>query len=191
MSFECPHCTKAIEGIVPKSRFDEKSAALKAADEKIARIPALEQEVSAASRLREELALARAGITDERAARRLLSAYRSDVEGTDQPAPLADWLRGDGADDVARYTVRAAPVVADAPAVAAPAAPAPVVAPRSALPRDTGSPPPQPPGTGRLTEAQVAPRLAALQSEYRTAPSDRRTAIRGEISALQAQALTG
>lgn len=194
MSFNCPHCTKPIEDVVPRSRLDEKNNTIKAQDQKLkdmgdqlAATETLKAEAAQVGSLRDQLALARAGITDERTGRRLLGAYRAEIEGTEKPPALADWIKGDGADLLA--TLRAAhPAPAVAPPEAAPGAPAaapPPPAPTPALPKDRGAPPPPAPGTGRLTVAQAEERAAPLRAEYRQATPERKTAIRAELDAIQ------
>ena len=197
MSFSCPHCTKPIEDVVPRSRLDEKNNTIKAQDQKIkdmgdqlAATETLKAEVAQVGNLRDQLALARAGITDERTGRRLLGAYRAEIEGTEKPPALADWIKGDGADLLA--TLRAAPPATPAPAaapmdaaaIAPPAAPPPPT-PTLALPKDRGAPPPPAPGTGRLTVVQAEERAAPLRAEYRIAAPERKVAIRAELDAIQ------
>lgn len=195
MSFTCPHCTKPIEDVVPRSRLDEKNNTIKVQDQKLkdmgdqlAATEALKAEAAQVGSLRDQLALARAGITDERTGRRLLGAYRAEIEGAEKPPALADWIKGDGADLLA--TLRAAPPASSAPAaapmdaIAPPAAPPPPT-PTLALPKDRGAPPPPAPGTGRLTVAQAEERAAPLRAEYRQAAPERKVAIRAELDAIQ------
>lgn len=195
MSFTCPHCTKPIDDVVPRSRLDEKNNTIKVQDQKLkdmgdqlAATETLKAEVAQVGSLRDQLALARAGITDERTGRRLLGAYRAEIEGAEKPPALADWIKGDGADLLA--TLRAAPPASSAPAaapmdaIAPPAAPPPPT-PTLALPKDRGAPPPPAPGTGRLTVAQAEERAAPLRAEYRQAAPERKVAIRAELDAIQ------
>lgn len=195
MSFTCPHCTKPIDDVVPRSRLDEKNNTIKVQDQKLkdmgdqlAATETLKAEAAQVGSLRDQLALARAGITDERTGRRLLGAYRAEIEGAEKPPALADWIKGDGADLLA--TLRAAPPAPPAPAaapmdaIAPPAAPPPP-APSPALPRDRGAPPPPAPGTGRLTVVQAEERAAPLRAEYRQAAPERKAAIRAELDAIQ------
>jgi len=207
MSFACPHCTKPIEDVVPRARLDEKTSAIKNQD---AKLTALEEQLKAmenvkaeaaqVARLRDELALSRAGIQDERQARRVLGAWKADSEGAEKPPSLTDWMKADGADFLAAF--RAAPAAAPAdPAApaspgqaAAPASPgqaaAPAAAPAAAaapLPRDRGAAPPPPPGTGRLTQQQAEQLAAPLRAQYGKAPPERRVEIRKQIDAIVAQ----
>lgn len=195
MSFTCPHCTKPIDDVVPRSRLDEKNNTIKVQDQKLkdmgdqlAATETLKAEAAQVGSLRDQLALARAGITDERTGRRLLGAYRAEIEGAEKPPALADWIKGDGADLLA--TLRAAPPASSAPAaapmdaIAPPAAPPPPT-PTLALPKDRGAPPPPAPGTGRLTVAQAEERAAPLRAEYRQAAPERKVAIRAELDAIQ------
>lgn len=195
MSFTCPHCTKPIDDVVPRSRLDEKNNTIKVQDQKLkdmgdqlAATETLKAEAAQVGSLRDQLALARAGITDERTGRRLLGAYRAEIEGAEKPPALADWIKGDGADLLA--TLRAAPPAPPAPAaapldaIAPPAAPPPPT-PTLALPKDRGAPPPPAPGTGRLTVAQAEERAAPLRAEYRQAAPERKVAIRAELDAIQ------
>jgi hypothetical protein len=210
MSFACPHCTKPIEDVVPRARLDEKTSAIKNQD---AKLTALEEQLKAmenvkaeaaqVARLRDELALSRAGIQDERQARRVLGAWKADSEGAEKPPSLTDWMKADGADFLAAF--RAAPAAAPAdpaapaspgqaaaPAAGQPAAaasaPAPASAPAAApLPRDRGAAPPPPPGTGRLTQQQAEQLAAPMWAQYRKAPPERRAEIRKQIDAIVAQ----
>ena len=207
MSFACPHCTKPIEDVVPRARLDEKTSAIKNQD---AKLTALEEQLKAmenvkaeaaqVARLRDELALSRAGIQDERQARRVLGAWKADSEGAEKPPSLTDWMKADGADFLAAF--RAAPAAAPAdPAApaspgqaAAPASPGQAAAPAAGqaaaaapLPRDRGAAPPPPPGTGRLTQQQAEQLAAPLRSQYAKAPPERRAEIRKQIDAIVAQ----
>jgi hypothetical protein len=198
MSFACPHCTKPIEDVVPRARLDEKTSAIKNQD---AKLTALEEQLKAmegvkaeaahVARLRDELALSRAGIQDERQARRVLGAWKADSEGAEKPPSLTDWMKADGADFLAAF--RAAPAAAPADP-AAPASPGQAAAPAAGqaaaaapLPRDRGAAPPPPPGTGRLTQQQAEQLAAPLRAQYGKAPPERRAEIRKQIDAIVAQ----
>ena len=202
MSFACPHCTKPIEDVVPRARLDEKTSAIKNQDAKLAgleeQLKAMETvkaEAAQVARLRDELALSRAGIQDERQARRVLGAWKADSEGAEKPPSLTDWMKADGADIVAAFRAAPAPSApADPAAPAAPAAhaapgqAAPAAAPAAApLPRDRGAAPPPPPGTGRLTQQQAEAQAAPLRAEYGKATPERRTEIRKQLGAIEAQ----
>ena len=151
MSFACPHCTKPIEDVVPRARLDEKTSAIKNQD---AKLTALEEQLKAmenvkaeaaqVARLRDELALSRAGIQDERQARRVLGAWKADSEGAEKPPGLTDWMKADGADIVGAF--RAAPAPSAPADPAAPAAPAVPAAPGQAAPAAAPAAAPLPTG---------------------------------------------
>jgi pyruvate/2-oxoglutarate dehydrogenase complex dihydrolipoamide acyltransferase (E2) component len=201
MAYDCPHCQKSIDDVIPRARLDEKNTIIKAQDERFKKmedqlreIETLREQAGQVGRLRDELALSRAGVHDERQARRILGAWRADSEGHEKPPTLHEWMSGDGAEFVRPFL--AAPPVAQpqaeaqaTPPAAAQPAPAPAAA-QPPMPRDRGAAPPPPPSTGRLTPQQAEDRARPLRDEYRGASVERRVEIRRQIEAITSQVMS-
>ena len=170
MAFNCPHCNKGIEDVIPKSRFDEINTQKKQAQQAL---EALKTESAAAgpevNELRDQVAqlgrkleeqaatttdaliIARAGITDPEDAADMLAIYKR--RGGD--VSLSDWIGN--AESLPRSAAALLPKLA-APAQApaaelAPAAPAQPVAAQPVANRGTTA---HPPGSQTFSSDQIS-----------------------------------
>ena len=166
------------------AKVEETTAAVKERDKLAKLVGELEGRVAETS---DRLALSGVGISDEKAAKRLRTAYRSDVEGVEKPPSFAEWLAGDGADDVARF----APVATAAGAAAATAATAEtstaaVGAARGGASTTTATTR-QAAGAVKLSPELYAAQMAKLLEKRGAAPAGpARTAVDVEIASLKA-----
>ena len=181
MSFECPHCSKAIENVVSKQTFDERVSKLsegkKAAEEKASKLQAL------ADRAAPLAAKAHGYETDADTLETLQARYEKSVKNG-YTADFSDWLgdsEGAAKDPVAaRFRAAPSPAPAQAPKAEAPKAEAPPAARVPSTPTTTSTT--APPQVG-WTEAQVKTANDRLLVEYSKATPERRAAIRTEMEA--------
>mgnify|MGYP003337416331 CR=1 FL=1 len=183
MSFECPHCSKAIENVVSKQTFDERVSKLsegkKAAEEKASKLQAL------ADRAAPLAAKAHGYETDADTLETLQARYEKSVKNG-YTADFSDWLgdsEGAAKDSVAaRFRTAPAPAPAQAPKAEAPKAETPPAAlPAARVPSTpTTTSTTAPPQVG-WTEAQVKAANDRLLVEYSKATPERRAAIKTEM----------
>jgi len=159
-------------------RADEGAGALKERDKALKRLGEVEAQLGETT---DRLALSGVGISDDKAAKRLRAAYRTDVEGVDKPPSFAEWLAGDGAEDVARYGPKGdAPAGKVEPKVEA-------LAGTGATTRTTtlGTKPAAAPA--KMTPEQYAARTSKLLDERAKLPVDKRKEIDAQMTALKAE----
>lgn len=183
MAFDCPHCSKAIDNIVPLDRLKEQKATFQKAEESykaklaeqeaklaeatagLAELPALRQRFEQATQVE---VLRSAGLSPEllphllplhRAARELAE------EGT-EPPDFAAWVTGPAKEHPLLGHLFAAP-----PAGAPAGTPAPAAPPTRKLPPDTGAPPP-PPGP-KKTPDEIRAEIARMPTGTKEANAAR------------------
>jgi len=199
MQFTCPHCSQSapLDGYVTRETLAKQVA------EKDAAIQGMQQQLSAAAatgkataRLSDELALARAGVTDPTAARRVIGAYKADAEEMGEKAPsFADWIKGEGASVVSPFrSVAAAPSAPPPPAApAAPSEPAALAQPAAAppvIPNPSASAVAVNAGQTKMTAEQYSAAIRPLMDQRARTQigTPARTAIDTQIAELQKQA---
>ena len=125
------------------------------------------------------LTLTRHGVTDDRGAKRLRDAYRSDTGelAAEKRPSFEDWLKGDGADDLKRYQPPGTKIEPDPKA----GDPKPGVTTVTAGARPAG-------GQAVMTPTIYAEQMSALVASRGAAPKDGRAAIDVQMAALRAQA---
>jgi len=195
MAFNCPHCSKGIDEVVPlerlnnqkaafleaekayKTKITEQEAKLAEAATGLAELPALRQRFEQATQTE---ALRSAGLSPDllphllplhRAAREL-------VEEGAEPPDFSTWITGPAKEHPLIGHLFAAPAGAPAGTQAPPAAP-----PARKLPPDTGAPPP-PPAPAK-TKDEIRAELAKMPiatSEQRAARTARMLELTGRAS---------
>ena len=183
MSVACPHCSKELTDVVSKTTFEERvsklSEAKKQAEDRATKAEGLARQAA-------PLAAKANGFEFDADSLEMLQARYEKGQKAGYEADFASWLadaEGAGKDPVAsRFRASAPPASPASPPAAVPkateAVPAAPPAPRlPTTPTTTTTPP-----VVRMTEEQVAALNAKLTTEYKTATSERRAAIKAEIA---------
>lgn len=192
MAYNCPHCTKAIDNVVPKDRFDTVNAAKATAETelreakkkataydalapevddlrtKLAELPTLQEQLKALNAEKVTAVFTGHGITGERVQKVVQAEFDEQAAAEGGEKDLGAWIGKVKAlpkaerPELLRYLLPEAS--ANPPPAPAPGAPP----PRPPLPRDITPPITPPSPGGKMTPAQLQAYLAS--PEYRNLP---------------------
>jgi len=179
--FQCPHCSKTVDNVVPKAVFDDRvsklSEARRVAEERATKAEGLAKQAA-------PLAAKANGFEFDGDSLEMLQARYDKAQKGGYESDFAAWLgdaEGAARDAVAsRFRAQAVPTQAQAapPKPEAPPAAKPAEPPPSKLPTTptaTNAPP-----VVRMTAEQIQAANAKLLSEARTATPERRAQIKAE-----------
>ena len=130
------------------------------------------------------------GVSDEKGRRRLRQAYQADQQGVEEGkrASFDDWLKGDGAEDLARYAPAGDAGAEAAAGAAKPGAAGAEVGAKPATRTITTSAGARPAaGAAKMTPEIYQARTATLVDEYAAAKPADRPAIRAKQAALASE----
>jgi len=179
--FMCPHCSKAVDNVVPKATFDERVSKL---SEKNKELSMSLQKAEGLAKQAAPLAAKANGFEFDGDSLEMLQARYDKAQKGGYESDFAAWLgdaEGAVRDAVAQrfrattqaQTTQAAPPKPEAPPAAKPAEPPPSKLPTT--PTATNAPP-----VVRMTAEQIQAANAKLLSEARTATPERRAQIKTE-----------
>ena len=179
--FVCPHCSKAVDNVVPKATFDERVSKL---SEKNKELSMSLQKAEGLAKQAAPLAAKANGFEFDPDSLETLQTRYEKAQKAGYETDFAAWLgdaEGAGRDAVASrfrattqaQTTQAAPPKPEAPPAAKPAEPPPSKLPTT--PTATNAPP-----VVRMTAEQIQAANAKLLSEARTATPERRAQIKAE-----------
>ena len=180
--FMCPHCSKAVDNVVPKATFDERVSKL---SEKNKELSMSLQKAEGLAKQAAPLAAKANGFEFDGDSLEMLQARYDKAQKAGYEPDFAAWLgdaEGAARDAVAQrfraaqaQTTQAAPPKIEAPPAANPAEPPPSKLPTT--PTATNAPP-----VVRMTAEQIQAANAKLLSEARTATPERRAQIKAETN---------
>ena len=178
--FMCPHCSKAVDNVVPKATFDERVSKL---SEKNKELSMSLQKAEGLAKQAAPLAAKANGFEFDGDSLEMLQARYDKAQKGGYESDFAAWLgdaEGAARDAVAQrfraaqaQTTQAAPPKTETPPAAKPAEPPPSKLPTT--PTATNAPP-----VVRMTAEQIQAANAKLLSEARTATPERRAQIKAE-----------
>jgi len=178
--FMCPHCSKAVDNVVPKATFDERVSKL---SEKNKELSMSLQKAEGLAKQAAPLAAKANGFEFDGDSLEMLQARYEKAQKAGYEPDFAAWLgdaEGAARDAVAQrfraaqaQTTQAAPPKTETPPAAKPAEPPPSKLPTT--PTATNAPP-----VVRMTAEQIQAANAKLLSEARTATPERRAQIKAE-----------